>query len=166
VNDAAVPGRVLVAEHDGVHLMRFIGDVRLTMSAAIDRFVDAVLADEGFTSILIDLTRTEAIDSTSLGILAKLSIRARERFGCTPTLISTNPDITRVVRAMGLDDVFHIVEQPIDLEDEFGDLPNCECTEEETRRRVLEAHRILMSLNENNQSEFRDLVEALEAAAP
>jgi anti-anti-sigma factor len=146
--------------------MKFIGDVRVTMSAAIDRFLEGVLANPRFASIIIDLTRTAGIDSTSLGILAKLSIRSRAMFGCVPTLITTNPDVTRVVRAMGFDDVFHIVESSIDSTEQFGELPLCECSEEETRQRVLEAHRVLMSLNENNREAFRDLVETLEAAAP
>jgi hypothetical protein len=67
---------------------------------------------------------------------------------------------------MGFDDVFQIVDRPIESSEQFGELPFCECTEEDMRQRVLEAHRILMSLNEDNREAFRDLVEALEAAAP
>jgi anti-anti-sigma factor len=166
VNDRAPPGRILVAQHDGVYLLRFLGDVRVTLCTAVDRFVDAMVEDPNFKSILVDLSRTEAIDSTSLGILAKLSIRSRARVGCVPTLISTNPDITRLLRTMGFDDVFQIVDRPIESSEQFGELPFCECTEEDMRQRVLEAHRILMSLNEDNREAFRDLVEALEAAAP
>lgn len=166
MNARVPPGRILVAEHDGVYLLRFVGDVRVTLCAAVDRFVDELLANPQFKSILVDLTRTSGIDSTSLGILAKLSIRSRERFGCVPTLISTNPDITRLLHAMGFDDVFQIVERAIESTEEFGELAPCECDEEELRQRVLEAHRVLMALNEDNREAFKDLVEALEAAAP
>jgi hypothetical protein len=81
-------------------------------------------------------------------------------------LISTNPDITRLLRAMGFADVFQIVERAIESTEEFGELAPCECDEEELRQRVLEAHRVLMALNEDNREAFKDLVEALEAAAP
>jgi anti-anti-sigma factor len=155
-----------VAQHDGVYLLKFVGDVRVTLCAAVDGFIDAMMDDPNFKSILVDLSRTDGIDSTSLGILAKLSIRSRERLGCVPTLISTRPDITRLLRTMGFDDVFQIVERPIESKEQFGELPACECTEEDMRERVLEAHRILMSLNEDNREAFRDLVEALEAAGP
>lgn len=158
-------GRILVAHHNGVYLMKFVGDVRVTLCAAVDTFLDSMLSDTDFKSVVVDLTRTTGIDSTSLGILAKLSIRAKERFGFVPTLVSTNRDITRVLKSMGFDDVFHIIEAPLQHTEQFGELNPCDCSEEEMRQRVLDAHRILMSLNESNREKFHDLVQTLEAAA-
>ena len=165
MNRSAVPGRILVAQHDGVYLMKFVGDVRVTLCTAVDNFLESMLDDPNFRSVVIDLTRTDGIDSTSLGVLAKLSIRTRERFGFVPTLVSTRPDITRILRSMGFGDVFHIVEQPLQSTEQFGELAACECSEEDLRKRVLEAHRVLMSLSEANREAFQDLVETLEAAA-
>jgi len=160
------PGRILVAEHEGVYLMKFIGDVRVTLCAAVDKFFDKMLHDGHFRSVVVDLTRTEGIDSTSLGILAKLSIRTLAQFGCLPTLVSTSPDITRILRTMGFDDIFHIVEEPLESKEQLGELPPCECSEEDMRQCVLDAHRVLMSLNESNRQAFQDLVETLEDSAP
>lgn len=164
MNRSATAGRILVAEHDGVYLMKFVGDVRLTLCAAVDQFLDTMLSDPKFRSVVIDLTGADGIDSTSLGVLAKLSIRTQERFGFRPTLVSTRTDVTRVLRSMGFDDVFHIVEQPLESKEQFGELPPCDCSEEELRERVLEAHKVLMSLSEANREAFQDLVETLEAA--
>ena len=111
------------------------------------------------------MSRTSGIDSTSLGVLAKLSIRAQERFGFVPTLVSTNADITRLLTSMGFDDVFQIIGEPIEHNEQFGELHPLNCSEEDMRQRVLDAHRILMSLNETNREAFQDLVETLEAAA-
>jgi anti-anti-sigma factor len=158
-------GRILVAHHDGVYLMKFVGDVRVTLCAAVDAFLDGMLSDAKFRSVVVDLSRATGIDSTSLGILAKLSIRTRERCGFVPTLVSTNPDITRVLETMGFDDVFRIIEQPIEHKDQFGELHPFDCSEEDMRQRVLDAHRILMAMNESNREAFQDLVETLEAAA-
>ena len=158
-------GRILVAHHNGVYLMKFVGDVRVTLCAAVDTFLDGMLSDSGFKSVVVDLTRTTGIDSTSLGVLAKLSIRAQERFGFVPTLVSTNRDITRVLKSVGFDDVFHIIEVPLQHTAQFGELNPFDCSEEDMRQRVLDAHRILMSLNESNREKFHDLVETLEAAA-
>ena len=165
MNTLANNGRILVAHHEGVYLMKFVGDVRVTLCAAVDTFLDSMLSDGGFKSVVVDLSRTTGIDSTSLGILAKLSIRAQERFGFVPSLVSTNPDITRVLKTMGFDDVFHIIEAPLESKEQFGELKNFDCSEEDMRQRVLDAHRILMSLNESNRERFHDLVETLEAAA-
>ncbi len=155
-----------MADHDGTYLMRFVGDVRVNLCTAVDDFLDNMYRDSTFKSVVVDLSQTDGIDSTSLGILAKLSIQAQSRLGFTPTLISTNGDITRVLKTMGFEDVFHIVERPLVREEQLGELPETPASEEDLRRRVLEAHQMLMDLNESNREAFRDLVTTLEAAAP
>ena len=158
-------GKILVASKDGVYLMKFVGDVRVTLCAAADTFLEGMFRDNQFKSVVVDLSKTTGIDSTSLGILAKLSILARERFNYTPTLISTNKDITRLLTSVGFDDVFRIVREPIAHKEQLGELPKRETSEEDVRERVLEAHRALVSLNETNREAFQDLVKTLEAAS-
>jgi hypothetical protein len=41
-----------------------------------------------------------------------------------------------------------------------------ECCEEDARQRVLDAHRTLMALNDDNRSRFQNLVTTLEQAPP
>jgi anti-anti-sigma factor len=156
-------GRIMVGDHDGVYVMLFQGDVRLTLCTAIDAFLDRMFQDTRFKSVVVDLGETETIDSTSLGLLAKLSIQADKRFSYRPMLVSTRPDITRVLVTMGLDDVFTMVDKPLEHNHQLGELP-CGCaSEDEVRQRVLEAHRVLMAMNDNNWAAFHDLVTTLEA---
>ena len=158
-------GRILVAHHDGVYLMKFTGDVRVTLCTTVDSFLDSMFKDSVFKSVIVDLSEAEGIDSTSLGILAKLSIQAQSRFNYLPVLVSTNPDITRLLISMGFEDVFQIVEDKIESADQLGELPKIDSSDEDIRLRVIEAHRILMAMNENNRAAFHDLVETLEAAS-
>jgi len=160
-----VDGRILVAHHDGVYLMKFTGDVRVTLCTTVDSFLDSMFKDSVFKSVIVDLSEAEGIDSTSLGILAKLSIQAQSRFNYLPVLVSTNPDITRLLISMGFEDVFQIVEDKIESADQLGELPKIDSSDEDIRLRVIEAHRILMAMNENNRAAFHDLVETLEAAS-
>ncbi|MEZ5560221.1 MAG: STAS domain-containing protein [Pseudomonadales bacterium] len=143
--------------------MLFEGDVRLTLCTAFDGFLERMFEDRNFRSVLVDLSRTQSIDSTSLGLLAKLSIQADKRFGYRPTLISTRPDITRLLTSMGLDEVFNLVEQPLEHEQQLAELPCTAASDEEVRERVIEAHRILMDMNDANRNAFEDLVTTLEA---
>ena len=155
--------RVMVAENDGIHVLKFIGDVRVTLSNGIDSYLTALLARSRFRSIVIDLSETVGIDSTSLGLLAKVAIRTQDTFGIVPTIISTNDDITRILMSMGFDQVFVIVSEPVRSLDQLRDLPIEQLSEGEMRQKVLEAHQVLMNLNEGNQLRFRNLVDALEA---
>ncbi|MCC5885911.1 MAG: STAS domain-containing protein [Gammaproteobacteria bacterium] len=158
-------GRILVGDHDGIYVLKFTGDVRVTLCATVDSFLRTLLNRDDFRAVIVDLTATEGIDSTSLGLLARLSLETQRRFGFIPTLVSTQPDITRLLTTMGFDDVFHIVEEPLTEVEQLGELPELESDEEDVRERVLEAHRVLMSLNDRNRENFQDLVMALEAEA-
>ncbi|MCC5873260.1 MAG: STAS domain-containing protein [Gammaproteobacteria bacterium] len=158
-------GRILVGDHDGIYVLKFTGDVRVTLCATVDSFLRTLLNRDDFRAVIVDLTATDGIDSTSLGLLARLSIETQRRFGFIPTLVSTRPDITRLLTTMGFEDVFHIVEEPLTEVGQLGELPEIEGDEADVRERVLEAHRVLMSLNDRNRENFRDLVMALESEA-
>lgn len=158
-------GKILVASHDGVYVLKLEGDVRVTLCGAVDSFLETMFADPELSSIVVDLSDAEAIDSTTLGLLARLSIESKERLGAPPTLISTRKDITRVLVTMGLDDVFNILEEPLSAPEQLGELECVEIGEDAMRRKVIDAHRALMDLNGRNQATFQDLVDALEAGA-
>ena len=66
---------------------------------------------------------------------------------------------------MGFDDIFRIVEEPLEDERQLGELPQTDLSPEELRRKVLAAHHNLMSLNDGNREEFEDLVAMLERSA-
>lgn len=106
--------------------------------------------------------RNRGIDSTTLGLLAKLSILSRQKVGLLPTVVTTNPDISRLLQSMGFDQVFNIVDRPIPCPECLTDLPSQDQNEDVVRSKVLEAHKILMGLNDSNREAFHDLVNALE----
>ena len=159
-------GKILVGSHDGVYVVRFVGDVRVTLSGAFDHYIDAMLADQTFSSVVIDLNDAIAIDSTSLGGLARLSLRVQERHAKLPTLVCRSADILRVLVNMGFDDVFVIVDESFEQTQPLAELPfGHDMSESEMRDKVIEAHRVLMAMNDRNEAAFKDLVQALETEA-
>ncbi len=161
-------GRILVAEHDGVFVLKFLGDVRVTLCSSLDQFVESMFSQPNFVSVLIDLTETDGIDSTTLGLLAKLSLESKKISGTVPTIVSTNEGITRVLHSMGFEKVFDIHTEALDAEPEpiadngTGELQEIHCTEDEVKEKVIEAHRVLMSLNAKNAATFNELMQNLE----
>ena len=157
-------GRILVAEHHGAWVLKLVGDVRMTLCNTIEDCLSRMFADASFKSVVVDLTETECIDSTSLGLLAKISIKTKQRIGDVPTLISTNDDVTRVLLSMGFKDQVFVIASSYGLEDyQLAEVAPLECNEKTAEQRVIEAHKILMDLNEHNRNEFKDLVSALES---
>ncbi len=158
-------GKIQYAETHGAFILKFIGDVRLTLSSALDKKLESIIQQPDITSVVIDLTETQGIDSTSLGLLARLSIQSSARLGFVPTIHSTNEDINRILITMGFDQVFIIVHEVGDSRKPviLHDLP---CSEEnsdqEIMGKVITAHKTLMDMNERNRQEFQDLVQQLE----
>ena len=155
-------GKIKFAEQDQTFVLKCIGEVRLNFCAVLNETIEQTIATGNSKAIIIDLTEVTSIDSTTLGLLAKLSILSRKSFGMLPTLASTNPDISQQLDAMGFAQVFNIVHTPAPCPECLNDLPDQPQSEEVVRERVLEAHRILMELNESNRTAFRDLVSILE----
>lgn len=159
------PGRILVAEHNGSNVIKLVGDVRLTLCTVLDDYFEQMFGDKDFSSVIVDLNEAENVDSTTLGLLAKLALMARNRYQLTPVILSTNPDITRVLQSMGFDRVFRIRQHPLSNEEDLGELPQVEESEGAVKEKVLEAHRVLMGLNDRNKAKFKELVSMLEKKA-
>lgn len=161
-------GKILAGSHQGVYLIRCVGDVRLGLSVGMDSYFENLLESGQCTSVIVDLSETSSIDSTSLGSLAKLSIIARRYLARPATLVSTNPDITRALKTMGFDEAYCLVEHPLKELDEL-DLTDQTASKQddegELRRYVIDVHKALMSLNGRNREAFKDLMKMLESSA-
>lgn len=155
----------MYAVHQGTYVLKLIGEIRVPICATLDSFIENMFRDRQLHSVLIDLSKTQVIDSTALGLLAKIAIQTRKRFHRKPLIISTQPDVTRILDTMGFEKVFNIVhEEPVKCPP-MSEMPSVPCDEVNAFEKVLEAHRILMAMNETNHETFKDVVAALEAPA-
>lgn len=154
-------GYIQYTEHDGTYILRLTGDVRLDLCTSLDTFIDSMFSSSHFIGVTIDLCAAEGLDSTTLGLLAKISIEAQKRGYDKPVIFCDNPDILRLLESMSFTDVFNI--QAIALNDfhEFDDLPKCVGDECQMKDKVIEAHRILANLSRDNELKFKDLLDAL-----
>lgn len=160
--DSMAGYKILQAVKQGIYVLKFIGEIRLNLCSTLDNLVESITQDPEFKTVVIDLTETEIIDSTTLGLLAKIAMAAQKRSNFLPTMISTNPDITRIITSMGFDKIFIIVKEPASRIEELEEIPVLRASEQDVRDKVLDAHKVLMGLNSRNREEFKNLVRALE----
>lgn len=151
----------MFAIHHGTYVLKFTGEVRAPMCATLDNFLERMFNDAEISAILIDLTETEYIDSTALGLIAKTAVFLQMHNQRKPIILSTNQDITRILESMGFDQVFIVLACECH-EKCLDELPEVEPSEQEMMEKVISAHRVLMGLSEKNQATFQSLVEALE----
>ncbi|KXS39597.1 MULTISPECIES: STAS domain-containing protein [Modicisalibacter] len=155
-------GRLKAAFDAGVFVLKLCGDVRLTLCATLDNEAQRLANMPGLTAVIVDLREATNVDSTALGFLAKVALAVKGRLSHPPTIVVDHPDVRRMLDVMGFSRYFTLVNAPIAEPGGLNDLPAVEADESGLQQRILEAHRILMRMNEHNREEFKPLVELLE----
>ena len=153
---------MLAANEGGAYVLRFVGDVRLTLCASIEDYVEQMLDAPDFSSVWVDLCDAEGIDSTTLGQLAKLAIAVEQRYNFRPAIFCCDSGINRLLRSMGLDRLFEMHEKTCCATGFAQLLPMVPGSEDSVRERVLDAHRVLMGVSPENRARFSELVSTLE----
>ena len=155
-------GKILVSQHDGTYVIKLVGDVRVTLCTTLNNYIETIFKGGNVSEVVVDMLDTDGVDSTTLGLLAKLAIHCNGSFNIKPTVFCPDESLYHTLDIMGLDDVFDIVQDSLKTIENFEELPTTSIDEREARERVLEAHRLLSKLNEKNKQEFVDLINTLE----
>jgi anti-anti-sigma regulatory factor len=155
-------GRILAANHDGAYVIRLEGDVRLTLCTTMDDFIQHMFDDPAFASVWVDVCDAEGIDSTTLGQLAKLALKVKERFGFMPAIYSNDPGISRLLKSMAFNRLYELREESCCNPADIAEIPSVPGSEESVKKKVIEAHRVLMGISDDNRDRFKDLISALE----
>ena len=150
------------AETTDTFILHFSEDVRYTQCGPLSRLLDNIFARSQLTNVLIDLTDASSIDSTGLGLLAKISNHIARYFQRKAVIYTTNPDISRTLDTAGFSEFFIILTHKPQLAINECELPENINSDRETAEMILNAHRSLAALNDKNWQEFHGVVTALE----
>ena len=154
-------GRVLYADNDHVHVLRYVGDIRHPLAPSVSRFVDTLLERFSEEDVVVDLSEVDAIDSTNLGEIARIAVLLAEKNGKRASIVSPRTEISQVLHSMALDEVFDMRKGPVSPV-EGEPIPTVAPSRELSLQTILAAHRRLMEMNEENRKKFAQVVELLE----
>ena len=157
-------GQILISDKADHYLIKLVGDVRLTLSGSLNRYMDVLFGNNNVQSVVVNMLDAKAVDSTTLGLIAKLGLHCREQYQMNVKLFCQNPSIIRTLECMSFDEIIDIFQQsPDEFDAELRCLDAVTSEVDEVRQQVLEAHKLLIKLNPKNGAEFTDLINALEA---
>jgi anti-anti-sigma factor len=155
-------GRYYFAEKDGITYIKMVGNLKYSTSSGFDRFVEGLI-ERGFSRAVIDLSEASYIDSTNLGLIAKIANRSRSCADVNVSIISPNEDINEILRSVRFDKIFTIITDTSQLnEAQLEEIPEEQQSEKENLEMLIEAHKSLMAAHEENRPQFKDVVELLE----
>jgi anti-anti-sigma regulatory factor len=154
-------GRIYYAENDANYHIRFVGDVRVTLCTSLSKYIDHIFSDIDLKSIVLDLRDAKAVDSTTLGFIAKVGLYAVSK-DLKPLIIVKDKSMIRLLDSMGFDDLFELAPNLPKDEKSMKEMESLSAPSERVREEVIEAHKLLMSMNTKNMKAFSKLVTALQ----
>ena len=136
----------------------------LQVKAAFERMTSA-----GVRAIVVDLERCPIMDSTFLGTLTGAAVQLRD-VGGSLSVLNANPRNLQLMTSLGLDFIFEVdaagEKWQAQRREVAAHLNRCEeaqgATRQDQAEHVLDAHRMLAGLSEDNQCRFQDVIDFLE----
>lgn len=143
------------------------GDLRYHLGPVLDDLLNQALARPQ-SRFVIDLSRAEGIDSTCLGILARIANRVPDPTDSKPVrpvIITGGEDIYELLSTVCFDSVFDLVES---IDHQISNhlqsaIPIRFSKSEDMLTLMLEAHRRLSVLDAKNHDTFKNVVMAMES---
>lgn len=144
---------------DDALVLKLAGPITYVVAPALDALVDEMLRSS-FATVIVDLTACERIDSTGLGLVARIGAFTLDWRGRRAVIACAPGDIATALESVCFDQVFDIVGMPpapASLREVVG-APSARGLGEV----IVDAHKELMAINEHNRRLFADAVAALE----
>ena len=73
-------GKILISDKSDNYLLKLVGDVRLTLSGTLNRYMEILFGKNQVKSVVVDMLDADGVDSTTLGLIAKLGLHSREYY--------------------------------------------------------------------------------------
>jgi anti-anti-sigma factor len=162
---APEPFKVRYGRNEDALVLVLEGRVHYAFTARLRALFDELSERLTGETLLVDLRPLEAIDSTGMGLLARLG-RAALTHGRRGVIVCSNDDVSICLRSAAFDELFVFLDHwPLDEPPPLGEVPlgGSDWTPEQLGRVMLEAHRDLADLSDRNRKSFADVISALEA---
>jgi anti-anti-sigma regulatory factor len=156
-------GQIYYAASDNRAFLKLAGVIRYPLSQRLNLAVGRMFAKSSVRGVVVDL---QEADSTCMGLLARVATQCLELACDRPVIVSVQPEVNRLLRSMGFDQVFVLIEDP--SAPTAGLTNAAQLAGISTRpdpKVVLDAHRALSEINENNRHLFQNVIEQLESDA-
>lgn len=161
---------IFVGHFAGFIWIRAEGKGSFLQSPALKECAETLVSAE-HPSLVVDLEECSGMDSTFMGTLAGLAMAINKKFGGQLHVVAAAERNRRSLEDLGLDFLLKINEPNMPWSDRLGDarsnLRACETSRPAAIRNraehILDAHRKLSGLNENNSRKFEGVLSVLQA---
>ena len=155
-------GELFISSRNGVYRIRVIGRATFECAPAL-RSMAGTLNQETFRQVRIDLAGCTWMDSTFMGILAMIGLRAK-KISAEAFIVNADAQNENLLCGLGLRKVFQFTEEKTGPEETTAEnaasatAPVGQNGAIDHAKTVLAAHETLMDVDEDNVRKFRNVV--------
>lgn len=155
-------GAIYTARIDAIEYIKFKGTIRYSHCSGLEAHIENLFNKKDFEDIAIDMVEARVLDSTALGLLARISIEQNKQTKRKPVILIAEGELLNILNRVCFDQVFNIVlSDSLSTGHNFEQLSNDEDDENKTLQRVVKAHQDLARLADENASLYKDITNAL-----
>lgn len=156
--------QLLVAEQGGLVLFHLIGRGTFKLCPAFRAYCEALLKDNTKKGVMLDLAKCVSMDSTFMGVMVMLGLRARNRLALL--LVNARPEHRTLLDGIGVSRVWRYVSQPVPnlTWKKLGEATAGKGSVENMKDiapLIIEAHEALIELDSNNIPEFQNIIDMI-----
>jgi len=154
--------KYLAGEIEGKFFIKFIGNATMRNSKTIDELLEKLLKEEA-KDVIFDLEECNYMDSTMLGLIAKTAIKIKKNWKRTLYVLNTSNMIKSSFKSTGVNKLLEFIESESIKEESIEELEMKDFENKESKtKHILEAHKTLMGLTDENKKVFKNVVTLLE----
>ena len=155
-------GKYFFATEGQKLFIKLSGHLSYLNCSGFESFLSEVMQGKEYKDILIDLTEVTHMDSTNLGLIARSAEFCRINEFHSPTIISNNSNVNKLLTSVGFDDVMNIYAKCND-NDKYSLTPISSADNQPNKlcEIMYKSHLMLCELNDKNNQTFRNVVEHL-----
>lgn len=151
---------ILYSIHQNQYFIIIKGALRYSQSGSFYDFIKKMLTDEeNNKSILVDLRECSFMDSTSLGLLAKIANYTVKNNLPQAVILSDKVDINALLESVGFDSVFYITTAKDVIIGETSQIDSALIEQKKLAAVILDAHQELTMLNDKNKDVFKNVIQ-------
>ena len=144
----------------GVYAVKASGRATFECAGPLRELAKKLGAEE-FTVLDVDLAECQGMDSTFMGILAMLGLRAR-KIGASMNIVNANELNRSLLYGLGLKKLFNYTQGPVAASSASAVAAPAENSRMESAQTVLDAHKTLMEVDDENKKKFGAVVQMVQ----
>ena len=155
-------GELFISSRDGVYRIRVVGRATFECAPALRSLVGN-LEQETFRQVRIDLSACRWMDSTFMGVLAMIGLRAK-KISAEAVIVNADAQNESLLCGLGLRKVFQFTteenssSEPVSGEAAAASSAPATPEDLDNAKTVLAAHETLMDVDDENKRKFSNVV--------